>query len=545
MTTLFEALDLLGRMTWGSLWVPLLIWTALASPVWLLLRQTDRLHPLAEYRLSQVLLAVLPIGIGVTALIDVAPASMRGAVVSDASFTVLPVVEGVEAATPRVTWQWTHAAGLATAGAALAGLVSLGRLLFEAVAVLRVRTRAETYRSEKIQSRIDHWCDERDVRRPVRVRVCPEIAVPMTLGGALPLLLIPPDLTNRAEALRMTLLHELVHIGRYDDWTHFAERIIAALFVAHPLVGRLRHHIAEARERACDATVLTDEETLASSYARLLVAFSQNSPRSNRLGALSLSESTASLTTRLQAMSSSASNWLSTLPVLHSTALILGLALTLGITACSESIPSSTDALTEERASSQSVEELPLPIRDEPLYVVDGEIRNSTDDLRSDDITSIEVLRDSAAVDVYGEGAANGVIIITTKQETTRETSAADQYDEEVYVAVEENPDCGGRRALRKNIQYPKHAQKSGMEGRVIVRFVVDENGNVQDPRITRGEYEILNEAALHAVQQLDCDPGMQEGTPVRVQMSLPVLFQLPDKESSRPTSMLRPGGHS
>jgi len=55
----------------------------------------------------------------------------------------------------------------------------------------------------------------------------------------------------------------------------------------------------------------------------------------------------------------------------------------------------------------------------------------------------------------------------------------------------------------------------------------------VLEPTVTRSGHETLDDAALNAVQQLECEPGMQDGTPVKVQMSLPVVFRLPDDEQS------------
>lgn len=102
-----------------------------------------------------------------------------------------------------------------------------------------------------------------------------------------------------------------------------------------------------------------------------------------------------------------------------------------------------------------------------------------------------------------------------------------DQPEEEIFVAVEESPNCGGLQALRKKLEYPSLAQKAGIEGRVLVQFVVDEEGNVTNPEVTRGVHELLNKAAVEAVKKLDCTSGKQRGRPVKVQMSMPVVFRL------------------
>lgn len=102
----------------------------------------------------------------------------------------------------------------------------------------------------------------------------------------------------------------------------------------------------------------------------------------------------------------------------------------------------------------------------------------------------------------------------------------------EIFVVVEEQPKLiGGMAALRKRVNYPSFAEKAGIQGRVFVEFVVDEEGNVQNPSVTRGVHKLLNEEALRAVKGLRFVPGKQRGKPVKVQLTLPVNFHLEDAE--------------
>jgi len=471
MTTLLDLLSRIGHAAWDPIWVPVLAWTLLALPLWALLRRTDRLHPHAEYRLLQVLLAALPVGVGAAALFDGwSPASTALSGVGP-GLVVMPPVEASAGASSSPALAWMHAVGLATlaaAGGALAGLV---RLSLDAAAAARVRAEAGAGESpDTLQSRADRLSTTLGVRRPVRVHVAPEAEVPVTLGGLRPLVLLPPHLAEDPEALQMTLRHELVHVRRYDDLAHLAERLVAALGTAHPLVGRLAAQVAEARERACDAAVLADGQTSAGAYARLLTAFADRPP-ARRLGALSLSESPSSLTSRLRAMTSSVSDWLSSPVSLAASLLALGLIVVLGVVACSDSV---APTASSENPASPS-----------------------------------------------GETSTAG------------EPGASD----EVYVEVEQRPECGGVQALAKHIQYPELAREAGIEGRVFVQFVVDENGDVTDPTVTKGVHETLDAAALSAVQELECKPGQVRGEPVKVRMTLPVTFALPDSNATTAAS--------
>ncbi len=112
--------------------------------------------------------------------------------------------------------------------------------------------------------------------------------------------------------------------------------------------------------------------------------------------------------------------------------------------------------------------------------------------------------------------------------ETPDEQKEEDE-SKEVFVVVEESPDCGGIQAVQKEVTYPDFARKAGIEGRVLVQFVVDEEGNVTRPKVTRSVHTLLDKEALRAIQELECTPGKQRGTPVKVRMSMPVVFRLKD----------------
>jgi len=99
----------------------------------------------------------------------------------------------------------------------------------------------------------------------------------------------------------------------------------------------------------------------------------------------------------------------------------------------------------------------------------------------------------------------------------------------EFFVVVENMPEMiGGQQALYNVLRYPDIARRAGIEGRVIIQFIVDEQGIVRDPRVVRSAGGGgLDEAAIEAIQRVRFTPGMQRGRPVRVQMTQPVIFRL------------------
>jgi TonB family protein len=131
----------------------------------------------------------------------------------------------------------------------------------------------------------------------------------------------------------------------------------------------------------------------------------------------------------------------------------------------------------------------------------------------------------------------------------TESSSSAPAKDEEVFMVVENPPELvGGMSALQESISYPEMAKEAGIEGRVIIQFIVDQDGNVTNPKVTRGVHEMLDQAALDAVKEQTFRPGKQEGQSVPVQMSLPVTFRLDggprdESDESSATSETNSGG--
>ena len=105
---------------------------------------------------------------------------------------------------------------------------------------------------------------------------------------------------------------------------------------------------------------------------------------------------------------------------------------------------------------------------------------------------------------------------------------AEKEEEPEIFVIVEQSPELiGGLPGLQKKIRYPEIAKKAGVEGRVYLQFVVDEQGNVHDPIVTRGIGGGCDEEAIRAIREAKFKPGKQRGKAVKVKMSLPITFKL------------------
>ena len=105
--------------------------------------------------------------------------------------------------------------------------------------------------------------------------------------------------------------------------------------------------------------------------------------------------------------------------------------------------------------------------------------------------------------------------------------------DDRVYDVVEENASFPGGDAecmkwLQNNIKYPQICQEQGVQGRVIVAFVVNRDGSIVDVKVVRSPDEHLSAEAVRVVKLMPkWKPARQGNKPVRSRFNLPVVFRL------------------
>lgn len=81
---------------------------------------------------------------------------------------------------------------------------------------------------------------------------------------------------------------------------------------------------------------------------------------------------------------------------------------------------------------------------------------------------------------------------------------------------------------LSANVRYPVEAQRSKIEGRSVIGFVVERDGSISNVSVTKGSYPLLDDEAIRVVKEMPkWKPGMINGKPVRVKFNLPIYFRL------------------
>ena len=105
--------------------------------------------------------------------------------------------------------------------------------------------------------------------------------------------------------------------------------------------------------------------------------------------------------------------------------------------------------------------------------------------------------------------------------------------EQQIFQVVEEMPEFPGgmgecMKWLGKNMKYPTISQENGVQGRVIVQFVVNRDGSIVDPVVLRSVDPYLDKEALRVVSAMPkWKPGEQRGKTVRVKFTLPIQFRL------------------
>lgn len=102
-----------------------------------------------------------------------------------------------------------------------------------------------------------------------------------------------------------------------------------------------------------------------------------------------------------------------------------------------------------------------------------------------------------------------------------------------IYNVIDQMPEFPGGidkllQFINDNMKYPSKAQMEGIQGRVIVQFIVDEDGYIMEPNIVRNIEPSLDNEALRLIKMLpQWKPGTLKGKAVKVKYTVPVAFKL------------------
>lgn len=163
-----------------------------------------------------------------------------------------------------------------------------------------------------------------------------------------------------------------------------------------------------------------------------------------------------------------------------------------------------------------------------PVIKKDDEVKPEEELKTQDELMSTKTAIGS--FDVKGNDDANGEVL---KAKEVIAQPEPPKEEAKVFDVVEQMPSFpGGTAALMQylgsNVKYPVVAQENGVQGRVVVSFVVERDGSITDVKVVRSVDPSLDKEAARVVQSMPkWIPGKQNGQTVRVKYNVPVAFKL------------------
>lgn len=127
--------------------------------------------------------------------------------------------------------------------------------------------------------------------------------------------------------------------------------------------------------------------------------------------------------------------------------------------------------------------------------------------------------------------------LTTMLADSTLNIDEVEREDDVVFVCHDDPKFPGGMGALMKFVQdslrYPVFCLEQGIQGRVIVQFLVNPDSTLSDIRVVKSVYPHLDNEALRLVKSMPkWIPARQYGKPVQVRFTMPINFRLPKEES-------------
>lgn len=165
-----------------------------------------------------------------------------------------------------------------------------------------------------------------------------------------------------------------------------------------------------------------------------------------------------------------------------------------------------------------------------PVIKKDSEVKEE-DEIKLDEVQKSD--KAVGAFTVEGNDEVGGAVLKAKEDIAAPEPPKHVVEETKIFTVVEQMPMYPGGEAalmgyLRDNIHYPTIAAENGVQGRVVVGFVVERDGSITDVKILRGVDPSLDREAMRVVKSMPrWNPGKQNGSAVRVKYQVPVSFRL------------------
>lgn len=561
METFIQEIATIGEQIIQFSWLPLLIWTVFSGIFWAALQSFSNIHPQYQYHSRLALLFSLPagfLGIGIIQIIE----SLLSTSSTASNLSLISVAAPFELTVTAASTNSLSTMEIFYAVSFLFLLIGLVLFVFRnALQWVQLRRLQSSCKFSPIQKVSGLDKDTlgliKQTDKVVQISFHDQEVIPVTFGLRKPVIVLPESIKKDSEKLNLVLQHELTHIIQNDFLSNIAISLTQIVFWFHPLVHVLKRELIDYREIRCDSLVLSNQSVSRKKYASLLLELLPM-PNINKELSVNMAQESSNLKKRIQMITQQSTT--RSIPKRSSAAIFTFIILCTAIAmSCTDM---QTDSVLDEEGVNLSTDvdqngdrgyhQIKFFPANEQFFEIEKDRIEQLNKVSSQHIHSIEVYKGQQAIDKFGPQASAGALIINTNQDSTSynnvlEALGMEQQDistqnsakkEDYFVVVEEMPQLiGGLEEIQKNIRYPKEAREKGIEGRVYVQFIVNEQGDVENAKVIRGIGSGADEEALRVVRQAKFEPGYQRGEPVRVQYSLPIFFQLTDDWQETSTS--------
>ncbi|MFY0685072.1 MAG: M56 family metallopeptidase [Balneola sp.] len=587
MRNFFEYIQQLGSSSADVIWFPILVWTAIASITFIGLRLSKSMNPLYQYHIRVATLLALPMGL-ISALLLQMYSTFNSTSTFDGSIFIvenpLPTIyTSINQAAVDSSINWfdiNFIIGLTTTVFIVVAALLIVKLI---VSYLQLRKLHNSLSTEKLTN-TQFISGIKDGYVSVAFHSHP--LVPFTFGWKKPIIVLPEKIKDDAEKLDMAIQHELVHIRRGDYLLQLTLSVIESLFWFHPIIHIGSKEIETYREISCDQEVLNTSNVQPKKYASLLLELL---PLNKEYGSFTVSMAVkqSTLKQRIETMKHHKMHKTS-----YKQSLLLLLSMTLMVIApiaCSDL--QTSNSLTVEELSSMKLKMdnpqisingkeivnpssfanqreinalsgISIGVGNYGLFVFstqrfeDATLAGTVEEKVIDfTINQLNVQLQNETEDfIEGVGEiwvkhfpnrkattfSHSTFSYASLQDGSYESklipeqsiNERDMSNEETFIVVESMPELiGGQAGVQSKVEYPPMAVRAGIEGRVTVQFIVDENGDVVNPKVIRGIGAGCDQEALRVVSQAKFKPGVQRGRNVAVQMALPIIFRLSNSQ--------------
>lgn len=407
-----------------------------------------------------------------------------------------------------------------------------------------------------------------------KIYLSPEIGMPLSTGTLLPKIFLPAEAESWPEhELDLVLKHEFAHIRRGDLLFMKFQALVQILFFFHPLVWITNSLINYYRELACDDATLSQSANQAVAYSKIILKTIDRARKFQYACLLSncFGKNKSFLIRRFKHILKQKEEIMLKLTRFEKLVIASLVVLALAI-ACEQKntqsvqeveVPIATTASRDTAAIFLAYDTPPEPIggfkaiqenlkypesaRNEKIegrVFLKIAVNENGDVFKTELIKSLNANCDAAAIEAvrnskWKPAQAGGkpvkvwisipIIFSLTKKsiDVVNHPSDIDTTDPN-FVKFDIAPEpIGGFQALQANLKYPEKERQAGIQGRVFVKIAIDENGKVLETEILKSLNENCDAAAIEAVQKTKWTPAHAGGKPVKVWISIPVIFKL------------------